>query len=154
MTKDGEAQTAIATFTEIGIINQLVTAELQRTLGSNLNPSEYGVLNHFVRLNHAVTPTYLAKAFQLAKPSMTAILAKLEAKGYVAIRPAAKDRRRKFVRITNAGRKAHQAALDRVIAVMRERLAGFDMGALATLLPALTDLRTHLDAARNEADGI
>jgi DNA-binding MarR family transcriptional regulator len=141
-------------FTEIGILHQLSTAELTRALGSRMNSSEFGVLTHFSRLNHAVTPTYLARAFQMAKPSMTAVLAKLEAKGYVAIKPASSDRRRKFVRMTPAGASAHAEALSRIAPLMAQRLSGFDVEKISKILPILSELRAHMDAARNEADGI
>ncbi len=141
-------------FTEIGILDQLATAELTRALASHMNPSEFRVLTHFIRLDHAVTPTYLAKAFQMAKPSMTAILVKLERKGFVAIRAGAKDRRRKFVTLTDAGRAAHGQALARIAPLMATRLSGFDVSALAAILPVLSDLRAHMDAARNDADGL
>ena len=141
-------------FTEIGIIDQLATAELQRALTPDMNPSEFGVLTHFSRRTHAETPTHLAKAFQMAKPSMTAILAKLENKGFVAIRAGARDRRRKYVRLTDAGRTAHAEALARIAPLMAQRLEGFDLQKIIAILPTLTDLRAHLDAARNEADGL
>ncbi len=141
-------------FTEIGILDQLAKAELVRALWPDLSPSEFGVLTHFIRLDHAITPTYLARAFQMAKPSMTAILSKLERKGLVAIRASAKDRRRKFVALTGAGRAAHAEALARVAPLMTERLSGFDVEALAAVLPVLSALREHMDAARNEADGL
>ena len=141
-------------FTEIGILDQLATAELKRAFGSDITPSEFRVLTHFVRLDHAVTPTYLARAFQMAKPSMTAILARLERKGLISIRPGAKDRRRKFVSMTQAGRDAHQRALARVGPLMATRLSGFDVSALSAVLPVLSDLRAHMDAARNDADGL
>lgn len=151
------AQTADAVFrffTEIGILDQLATAELTRALGPEITPSQFRVLTHFIRLDHAVTPTHLAKAFQMAKPSMTAILARLERKGLVSIRPGAKDRRRKFVSLTEAGRSAHQRALARVAPLMAARLSGFSVDALAAILPVLRDLRAHMDAARNVADGL
>ncbi len=141
-------------FTEIGILNQLSTAELTRALSPEMNPSEFGVLTHFIRLNHAVTPTYLAKAFQMAKPSMTAILAKLETKGFVSIRAGAKDRRRKYVSMTDKGRAAHGAALTKIAPLFVARLSGFDVAKLDAVLPVLSNLRAHMDAARNEADGI
>lgn len=141
-------------FTEIGILDQLATAELTRALSPDMNPSEFRVLTHFIRLGHAVTPTYLAKAFQMAKPSMTAILAKLERKGFVSIRLGAKDRRCKFVSLTGAGRAAHGQALSRVAPLFAARLAGFDIAKLDAIQPLLCELRAHMDAARNEADGI
>lgn len=141
-------------FTEIGILNQLATAELTRALGRSLGPSEFSVLTHFMRTDLAATPSYLAKAFQMAKPSMTAIIAKLERKGLVHVRAGAADRRRKFVRITDKGRERHRAALDALTPVLGARLKGFDPDAVGALVPALTALRIHLDAARNHADAI
>ena len=149
-----QANAVFRFFTEIGILDQLATAELARALSPDLNPSEFGVLTHFIRLDHAVTPTYLAKAFQMAKPSMTAILAKLERKKFVAIRTGAKDKRRKFVSLTDAGRAAHRNALSSVAPLFAARLAGFEIENLSAILPVLSELRTHMDAARNDADGI
>ncbi len=154
MNSNDPANFVFRFFTEIGIINQLVTAELTRALGPQMNSSDFGVLTHFVRLDHAVTPTYLAQAFQMAKPSMTAILARLEKKEFVSIRASAKDKRRKFVRISDAGRAAHRDALSRIGPVMAERLAGFELSTIAQIMPALSELRAHMDAARNDADGI
>ncbi len=141
-------------FTEIAILDQLATAELTRALSPEINPSEFGVLTHFVRLDHAVTPTYLARAFQMAKPSMTAILTKLDRKGFVSIRAGAKDRRRKFVSLTAAGRAAHERALARVAPLMAARLSGFNISDIAAIMPVLSALRAHMDAARNNADGL
>ena len=156
MTTSSKEQTraVFRFFSEIGILNQLSTAELTRALSPEMNPSEFGVLTHFIRLNHAVTPTYLAKAFQMAKPSMTAILARLERKGFVSIRSGSKDRRRKYVSLTDAGRAAHGAALAKIAPLFAARLSGFDIAKLDAILPLLSDLRAHMDAARNEADGI
>lgn len=146
--------TVFSFFTEIGILDQLAGAEINRAMAGKLNRSEFGVLTHFIRRNHAATPSYLAKSFQMAKPSMTAILAKLEAKGFVSIRPSAKDKRRKFASITQAGRHAHAEALMRLAPFMAERFAGFDMEKLDQILPILVELRERFDAARNEADGL
>ncbi len=156
MTKvsDGAVRPVFAFFTEIGILDQLASAELARALGSQMNKSEFGVLTHFVRRDDPVTPTHLAKAFQMAKPSMTVTLSKLEAKGLVSIEASPQDRRQKFVRITRKGRIAHQEALSRIAPLMAERLAGFDTAKIAAILPVLGELRAHMDAARNRADRI
>lgn len=141
-------------FNEIGIINQLSTARFAKVLAPDLNPSEFGVLNHFVRLGDAKSPSYLAKAFQMTKPSMTAILGKLERKRYVEIVGSVEDRRRKIVTLTDAGR----AARDRGIASMAPLAAIImehqDVGELEKILPALQALREFLDAERNAVDGL
>ena len=75
MSDSDPAAVIFTLFNEIGIINQLSTARFARVLAPELNPSEFGVLNHFVRLGDGKSPSYLAKAIQVTKPSMTAILA-------------------------------------------------------------------------------
>ncbi|MEO0754628.1 MAG: MarR family transcriptional regulator [Pseudomonadota bacterium] len=98
---------------EIGIIDSLAQTELSRHIAPDLNPSEFGVLNHFVRLGDGKTPSWLAAAFQMTRPSMTAIVTKLSALGFVHVEPGEKDRREKFVYLTDAGREVRADALAR-----------------------------------------
>ncbi|MEM1147907.1 MAG: MarR family transcriptional regulator [Pseudomonadota bacterium] len=154
MTEQSSADIVFSLFNEIGIINQLSTARFARSLAPDLNPSEFGVLNHFVRLGDGKTPTHLAKAFQMTKPSMTAILSKLEHKGYVAIRGSEKDRRRKIVTLTRAGRAARQRGVKSVAPLARTLLQHHDIETLKRLLPQLQTLREFLDAERNAVDGL
>ncbi|MEO1187653.1 MAG: MarR family transcriptional regulator [Pseudomonadota bacterium] len=152
---DSDPATIVFTlFNEIGIINQLSTARFARVLAPDLNPSEFGVLNHFVRLGDGKSPSYLAKAFQVTKPSMTAILGKLERKGYVEIVGSAEDRRRKIVTITAAGRHARNRGLKAMAPLATILEANQDVSKLAKILPTLQALREFLDAERNAVDGI
>ena len=141
-------------FNEIGIINQLSTARFARVLAPDLNPSEFGVLNHFVRLGDGKTPTYLAKAFQMTKPSMTAILAKLERKGYVESVGSQEDRRQKIVTLTEEGRAARSKGLQAMAPLADIVLESQDLSELEAILPKLEALREFLDQERNAVDGI
>ncbi|MEM7328134.1 MAG: MarR family transcriptional regulator [Pseudomonadota bacterium] len=154
MSDSDPASVIFTLFNEIGIINQLSTARFARALAPDLNPSEFGVLNHFVRLGGSKSPSYLAKAFQVAKPSMTAILAKLERKGYVEIAGSAEDRRRKLVTITTAGRHARNRGLKAMAPLGEILQANQDVAKLAEILPTLQALREFLDAERNAVDGL
>ena len=156
MTKqtDTDLLWLLGLFSEVGIINQLSTAEFQRVLAPDLNVSEYGVLNHFMRLGDNKTPSYLARVFQMTKPSMTAIIAKLQSKGYVKITPGTEDRRQKFVHLTPAGRKAHGQAAANTAPLLSELLTLVDEKKLKALLPGLQHLREVLDNHRNERDGL
>ena len=154
MSDSDPAAVIFTLFNEIGIINQLSTARFARVLAPELNPSEFGVLNHFVRLGDGKSPSYLAKAFQVTKPSMTAILAKLERKGYVEIVGSVEDRRRKIVTITTPGRHARNRgikAMAPLAALLEENQA---VSKLAKILPTLQALREFLDAERNAVDGL
>ena len=141
-------------FNEIGIINQLSTARFARVLAPDLNPSEFGVLNHFVRLGDGKTPSYLAKAFQMTKPSMTAILAKLERKGYVESVGSQEDRRQKIVTLTEEGRAARSKGLQAMAPLADIVLESQDLSELEAILPKLEALREFLDQERNAVDGI
>jgi len=141
-------------FNEIGIISQLSTARFAKALAPDLNPSEFGVLNHFVRLGDGKSPTYLAKAFQMTKPSMTAILGKLQNKGYVSVIGSEDDRRRKIVTITQSGREARGRGIKAMAPLAEILREGHDVSELQKILPTLQALREFLDAERNAVDGL
>lgn len=153
--KDSDPGARIFTlFNEIGIINQLSTSRFARVLAPDLNPSEFSVLNHCVRLPGEKSPSRLAKAFQMTKPSMTAILAKLESKAYVQIKGSDTDRRRKIVTITDAGRAARARGIAAMAPLAEIVLDQFDLAQLEKMLPTLQALREFLDAERNSVDGL
>lgn len=154
MSDSDPAKLIFTLFNEIGIINQLSTARFARALAPDLNPSEFGVLNHFVRMGDGKSPSYLAKAFQMTKPSMTAILGKLAGKGYVEIVSSDEDRRRKIVTITATGQAARQKGLVAMAPLAATLIAGQDVQALAQILPTLQTLREFLDQERNAVDGL
>ena len=141
-------------FNEIGIIDQLATARFARVLAPDLNPSEFGVLNLFVRLPGEKSPTRLAKAFQMTKPSMTAILTKLERKGYVEIKGSEEDRRRKIVTITASGKAARERGVRAIGPLAKVVMQNQDIAQLEKILPTLQALREFLDAERNAVDGL
>ncbi len=116
-------------FNEIGIIEQLARSRFERVLPDGLTLPHFGVLNNFVRLGGERRPGGLARAFQVTKWAMTNTLQRLEAKGYVHLRPDPADGRAKIVALTEAGRGA------------RER-------ALAALAPALAELEREIPEAR------
>ncbi len=145
---------AFQVFNEIGIINQLTSAEFQRALGAELGQSEFMVLNRCVRVGDGVTPSRLARIFQITRPSMTAILAKLEAKGFVDVTPSEEDRRQKIVKITPAGRRAREKGVAAIAPVIQETIEDFGFERLKALLPGLVALREYADARRNERDGL
>lgn len=141
-------------FNEIGIINQLSSNWFGKCLAPDLNLSEFSVLNHFVRLGGQKTPSRLARAFQMTKPSMTAILGKLSSKGYVEIVGSEEDRRRKLVSITPEGQAARERGIASLAPVAGELQSKLDIQALTQILPTLTVLREVLDAARNDDDDL
>lgn len=154
MSRSKSAGTVFTLFNEIGIINQLSTARFTKVLAPDLNPSEFSVLNHFVRLGDGKSPSYLASVFQVTKPSMTAILGKLERKGYVEIVGSEEDRRRKVVTITKSGRAARERGIEAMAPLAAIVLQHQDISELEKILPTLQALREFLDTERNAVDGL
>jgi DNA-binding MarR family transcriptional regulator len=137
---------------EIGIINQLATNKFEQVMPHGLTISQFQVLNHFVRLGGAERMEKnlgaLARAFQVSKATISGVVANLERKGFVALRPDPNDGRGRLVSITDGGRKAHResiAAIEPHLAKMREALPP---GTFEGLLPALERLRRYLDENR------
>lgn len=147
-------------FQNIGIISQLAGAVARRTLGSptaggmGMSLSELSVLGRSIRMGDGETPSRLARLFQLSKPSMTAIITKLERRGYIVLRVDADDARSKRAYLTEAGRAAHAAAEGALNAAMARELAGADVAALLSAAPGIALLKNHMDERRNAADGL
>ena len=114
----------VALLTDIGIINQLTSAAATRALAPNLGLSEYSLLNHMVRRGDGETPSRLARAFQVSKPSMTATIGRLAAKGLVLLEDDTDDGRSKRLRMTDAGRDVHANARARLAKLQGELFFG------------------------------
>ena len=136
-------------FNEIGIIEQLSRARFERGLPHDLTLSQFRVLNHFARLGGERSPLRLARAFQVTKGAVTNAVHKLEAKGFVAIRPDPDDRRGKLVRLTPEGRKARDDAIATILPLVPFMLKEFSEEEFAAVLPFLQRVRTFLDENRD-----
>ena len=135
-------------FTEIGIIAQLSGNRLERVLPEGMSLAQFSVLNHFVRLGGAWSPSRLAAAFQVTKGAMTNTLQRLEGQGHVKIVADEKDARAKLVEITDAGRKAREAAILATGPIISQ-VAGLTSAAdVRAALPFLETLRKILDENR------
>lgn len=141
-----------AFFNEIGIIAQLSRAAFEARLPDGVTLPHFSVLNHLIRVADGRTPLELARAFQVPKTSMTNTLAGLEARGFVETRPNPKDKRSKRVWLTDEGRRFRDEAISLLVPTMEAFAERFPAGAIDDLVPRLTEIRTFLDAARDEAD--
>lgn len=133
---------------EIGIIAQLAQNRAGRLLAPDLNMSQFIVLNHFVRLGGERSLVRLASAMQVTKGAMTNTVARLHAKGWLALRDDPADGRGKLAGLTPAGK----AVRNRSVAKLRDGLAGMtsevSADELADALLTLRKLRAWLDRNR------
>ncbi|NVJ96604.1 MAG: MarR family transcriptional regulator [Alphaproteobacteria bacterium] len=137
-----------AFFTEIGIIEQLSRAALERVLPDGMKQPHFGVLNHMVRLGLDESPAQLASAFQVTRPTMTNTIQKLEAKGYVVVKPDPRDGRAKIVQITDKGRAAREAGLAALGPLMQPLYETLGKDLFEELTPKLSRVRTYMDENR------
>jgi DNA-binding MarR family transcriptional regulator len=136
--------------TEIGIIHQLGSTVMERSLIDGLTLPQFAVLNHLVRSGHHQSPVELARAMQVTKATMSSTLGRLERKGFVTSDPDPHDGRSRRIAMTAKGRKGR----DRAIAAIATHIASVEkeigINALAAGLPLLRKLRQVLDAQRGE----
>ena len=140
---------AFQVFTEIAIIDQLARHQMERALPDGLKVSQFGVLNHLVRLGGHWAPARLASAFQVTKGAMTNTLQRLEKRGLVQIVADPEDGRAKIVTITDVGRDMRVRCLECVGPVIGDLSRQFSDKEFEMILPVLERLRKYLDQSRS-----
>lgn len=135
---------------EVGIINQIGTAFLEARLPNGLLVSHFGVISHLIRVGDGATPLELARAFQVAKTTMTHTLAGLEKHGFIKMLPNPADKRSKQVWLTPAGQQFRDDALARLAPLVEELRGRFPSKRVAAMLPDLAEFRAVIDQLRNE----
>ena len=136
---------AITLLSEIATVEQLAQAHLKHALPAGMQVSHFSVLNHFARLGGEKTPGQLARAFHVTKGAMTNTLSRLEAAGFVKIRPDEEDGRRKRVSLSEAGLAARNEAVGAVSPVFDQIVMGLGQDKIRTILPVLRELRQLMD---------
>ena len=147
-----QTATYFSFFTEIGILDQLVSAGLEARFPAGLLMSHFTVINHLVRVGDGGTPLALARAFQVPKTTMTHTLAGLVKHGLAEMRPNPKDKRSKQVWLTEEGRSFRKVAIATAIPVFERVSRKIPAERLAEVLPLLQELRELLDEDRDAKD--
>ncbi len=135
-------------FTEVGIIDQLAQSALERRLPDGMRSAHFTMLHHLARLGGEWSPARLASALQVTKGAVTNTVGKLEAKGYLAVRPDPEDGRGKLVSLTEEGRAARDSSLLGVAPLFAELLEAVPENDFAAALPFLERVRRLLDERR------
>ena len=138
-----------AFFNEIGIINQLSSTMFQKRLADGVTVAQFAVLNHLTRVQDGQTPLALASAFQVPKTTMTHTLAGLSTRGLIEMRPNAEDGRSKIVFLTDAGRTFREQSIASLIPDLSRLEASLDIQEMTEMIPALSKVRSILDADRD-----
>ena len=136
-------------FNEIGIIEQLSRSAFERVLPHGLKVSHFSLLNHLVRLGDGQSPSHMAKAFQVTKAAITNTLGRLEAKGFVRVRPNPSDARAKLVFLTPTGKRARNESLAALEPTLTQLALVVPQDEFSAVLPFLQTLRATFDRARD-----
>lgn len=138
---------AIVLFSEIVMIEQLARNRLTRALPRGMELSHFMILNHFARLGGEKSPAQLARSFHVTRGAITNTLQRLDAAGYVHIRPDWDDARRKWVSLSPAGEAARDRAVAAIAPVFDDVLARLGPDRLRDVLPVLRIMRETLGEA-------
>ena len=144
MADQNEDPIAIALFSEVLAAEQMIRQRLSRSFPANMELSHFMVLNHLSHQTRERSPAQLARAFNLTKGAMTNTLSKLEAAGYIHIRPDWDDARRKMVSISDAGDRARDEAFLAAMPVFDELMDGLETDDLREGLRFMRSLRQSL----------
>ncbi len=144
-----EALRIFGFFTEVGIISQLSRALFEARLPDGVSVAHFSVVNHLVRVEDGRTPLELARAFQVAKTTMTHTLSGLEKLGLIAMKPNPRDGRSKCVWLTQKGRTFREQAQRDLIADLGPLSGKLDLEEMLSIVPALERVRKILDTHRD-----
>ncbi len=136
-------------FNEIGIIAQLGRALMDARLPKGLSNSHFGVLNHLIRVEDGRTPLELARAFQVAKTTMTHTLAGLQSQGLIEMRPNSRDGRSKCVWLTGKGRQLRDQTIVDLQPDLNKIVERLPQEKVTALVSELAEIRKIMDASRN-----
>ena len=128
-------------FSEISTVDQLIRAQISKSLPDGMAISHLSVLNHLSSMKNERTPMQLAKSFHVTKGAMTNTLSKLETSGYIHIRPDWDDARRKQVTISKSGIEAQRGAINSITPVLTKVINRLGQAKAASVLPIIRELR-------------
>ena len=132
---------SLVLFSEISTVDQLIRAQISKSLPDGMAISHLSVLNHLSSMKNERTPMQLAKSFHVTKGAMTNTLSKLETSGYIHIRPDWNDARRKQVTISKSGIEAQRGAINSITPVLTKVINRLGQAKAASVLPIIRELR-------------
>ena len=131
-------------FSEISTIDLLIKAQISKILPNSMAISHLSVLNHLSSIKKEKTPMQLAKSFHVTKGAMTNTLSKLEASGYINIRPDWNDARKKQITISKAGVEAQLEAIKSITPILNKAIFKLGKDKATLVLPIIRELRNIL----------
>jgi DNA-binding MarR family transcriptional regulator len=138
-------------FVLIGIINQLATTRLNRVLKElDLPMAQFSLLTHLSQNpEKGWTITQLAKVMEVNQPAMTKTSQRLLKKGFLKVESDEKDKRIRFISVTDQGLQALTKAWEKLLPDVMEMASAWKPPELTQLIGLLEKLKNQLDESRD-----
>lgn len=149
MTPEDENENVYRFFTEVGIIQQLISTKLESILPGRMTATQFGLLNHLCRRPQGETPLQLSNAFQVPKTSMTHMLVSLERMALISIEPHPRDGRSKVANATETGQIFLGECMEKMSAELAPIMSELSAKPFVEALPNLQRIREVLDRERD-----
>ena len=149
MTSEDDQQNVSLFFTEVGIIQQLISTRLEALLPGRMSATQFGILGHLCRRSAGETPLQLSNAFQVPKTSMTHMLGVLQKLELVSIEPNPEDGRSKVARATEQGQIFLQTRMAQMGGELAPVMKALSAKPFTDALPHLQSIREALDKERD-----
>lgn len=144
MTDKDQDPLAITLVSEVMAVEGLMRSRLSKSLPAGMELSHFIVLNHLALTGRERSPQHLAHLFNVTKGAMTNTISKLEAFGYIHIRPDWDDGRRKWISLSESGRAKREEAIRAIAPVFADITKALGPDNLRSTLPLLRELRSAL----------
>ena len=146
--ENGSTDEIFSFFNEIGIISQLSSALLAKSLPDGVHPSHFSIINHLARRGDGKPPQRNAAPKQVTKNTMTHSLKVLQDRGYIDVQPDPSDGRGKLVYLTEKGHTFRKDAISRVTKAIAEIIGADQVAIMRRTKDDLAKMRKHLDDNR------
>ena len=131
----------VQVFDEISMIEHGVRMAISRALPVGLTYPQYEVLNLIARRGEDLTPNFISTSLKMTPGAITNTLQRLEAVKLIVVVQCEVDRRKKRVRMTQAGREAYGRSMAAIRPKVEKLRDGFTQKEFREALPFLRALR-------------
>ncbi|HEX7064663.1 MAG TPA: MarR family transcriptional regulator [Bacillales bacterium] len=115
---------------------------------------EQNAVLRYIRQHEPCTSSALSKAFYVEKSAVTAIINRLEKKGFIQRVRSDEDRRVVYLRLTAEGERFHQECTERVNQMLSKIIAQFDGGEIESFMKTYEKLKNSLEKQLKEVKGV
>ncbi|MFW5913830.1 MAG: MarR family winged helix-turn-helix transcriptional regulator [Bacillota bacterium] len=118
-------------------VSMFCRMQMKRRMDIPIRPSEMGVLIFIHEKTGQVTPVEISRYFNIKKPSVTSMLKRLIAEGYLEKEPSEEDRRSYALKCTDKGNALVDATFKdyhRTMLTLKEGMGEMKFNALIDLL--------------------